>query len=116
MLSAQVVSGPRFSREFPCSRSSLMSASAASSIPVTVSERRPNRAAERAFFAAMALLILASVLFGFARSYFLAGMVRAPLPNRLIHIHGAVFTLWILLFLVQTALVTTKKIRVHRAL
>ena len=64
----------------------------------------------------MALVILATVLFGFAKTYFLAGMVRAPLPNHLIHFHGAVFTAWIALLIVQTALVTAKQIKVHRTL
>jgi hypothetical protein len=39
----------------------------------------------------MALLILATVFVGFARTYFLAGVFRAPLPSLLVHIHGAVF-------------------------
>jgi hypothetical protein len=39
----------------------------------------------------MAVVILATVFIGFARSYYLAGVFRAPLPNLLVHIHGAVF-------------------------
>src|SRR3981081_1857622 len=78
--------------------------------------RTPNRAWDRMFFSAMALLVLASVLYGFARTYFLAGMVTAPLPNRLIHVHGAAFTLWIVLLIVQTGLISARQIRVHRTL
>ena len=37
------------------------------------------------FFSAMTLLILGIVVTGFAQSYFLAGMVRATLPNDMIH-------------------------------
>lgn len=92
-----------------------MSSSVASLSTASV-QPRANRALERMFYAGMSVLMLGSVLFGFAHSYFLAGMVAAPLPNKLIHIHGAVFTLWIVFLLVQTALVTTKKVRVHRAL
>jgi hypothetical protein len=92
-----------------------MSTSAAS-LPAARVEPRVNRRLERTFYAAMSLLMLASVLLGFAHTYFLAGMVAAPLPNKLIHVHGAVFSLWIVFLLVQTALVTTKKVRVHRAL
>jgi hypothetical protein len=36
------------------------------------------------FFPGMALLILATVFWGFARSYFFAGLRKAPLPNVLI--------------------------------
>ena len=39
----------------------------------------------------MAFLILVTVLVGFGRTYFLAGVFRAPLPSLIIHIHGAVF-------------------------
>ncbi len=53
--------------------------------------------ADDIFFPAMALLILGIVVTGFGRSYFLAGMVRAKLPNGLVHVHGAVFVLWIFL-------------------
>lgn len=77
---------------------------------------RPNRVGDRVFFSAMTLLILAAVLFGFARSYFLAGIVNAPLPNRLIHVHGAAFTLWMVLLLVQTALISARQVRMHRML
>ncbi len=76
----------------------------------------PSRMFDRVFFTSMILLMWATVLYGFSRTYFLAGMVRAPLPNLLIHVHGAAFTLWMILLLVQTTLITTKKIKVHRTL
>jgi len=44
------------------------------------------------FFSGMAVLILASVSVGFARSYYLAGVFEASLPNLLVHIHGVVFS------------------------
>src|ERR1700722_2719449 len=56
------------------------------------------------FFSGMAVLILVSVFVGFARSYYLAGVFTAPLPNLLVHIHGAVFSCWIVLLIVQTSL------------
>ena len=76
----------------------------------------PNRKLDRAFFAGMILLLWATVLWGFARTYFLAGMVAAPLPNRLIHFHGAVFTAWMVLLLVQSALIVSGNVRLHRRL
>ena len=39
----------------------------------------------------MALLILGVVVLGFSQTYFFAGMLRAKLPNTLVHIHGAIF-------------------------
>jgi general stress protein CsbA len=85
--------------------------------PQIVRRDRPaNTAWDRIFFSTMIVLLWASVLFGFAKTYFLAGMVRAPLPNRLIHIHGAVFTLWMVLLLVQETLIVGKKVRWHKTL
>jgi len=68
------------------------------------------------FFTIMSLVMLATVLFGFAHTYFLAGMILAPLPSVLVHIHGAVFSTWILLFLIQTTLISVGKVRLHRTL
>ena len=64
----------------------------------------------------MAFLILAAVFVGFARSYYLAGVFQAPLPNRLVHIHGAIFTCWILLLITQTLLVSAGRVDIHRRL
>ena len=64
----------------------------------------------------MAIVSLLAVCVGFARTYFLAGWFRAPLPNWLIHVHGAAFTLWIVLFVFQIGLVTARKPRCIAAL
>ncbi len=71
---------------------------------------------ENHFFSGMALIILASVFVGFARTYYLAGVFKAPLPNLLIHVHGAVFSSWIILLIVQTSLVSTGRVNLHRRL
>lgn len=81
----------------------------------TVATRpRRKRLADDWFFSGMAVVSLIAVLIGFARTYFLAGVFRAPLPNLLIHIHGAVFTLWIIVFVSQIGLVGTGRIALHR--
>jgi hypothetical protein len=76
--------------------------------------RKTSRQYDNYFFAAMALLILATVFVGFARTYFLAGVVRAPLPSLIIHIHGAVFSSWILLLIAQISLVSAGRVDIHR--
>jgi len=76
----------------------------------------PGRRYDHYFFSIMSLLMLVSVFIGFARSYFLAGVLRAPLPNLLIHIHGAAFTAWILLLVTQTSLVAAGRTDIHRRL
>src|SRR6267154_134017 len=75
-----------------------------------------GRQFDNVFFSGMAFLILVTVFTGFARTYFLAGVFRAPLPNLLIHIHGAVFLSWILLLIAQTALVSAGRVDIHRRL
>src|SRR5258707_7703354 len=68
------------------------------------------------FFSAMALLILATVFVGFARTYYLAGVFHAPLPSLIIHLHGAAFSCWILLLVTQTSLVAAGRVDLHRRL
>ena len=79
-------------------------------IPLTV-----NRTIERVFYCAMALLLCVCVYVGFAPTYFRAGIVRAPLPSPILHVHGAVFTLWMLLFVVQVAFISARRVKWHRS-
>jgi hypothetical protein len=64
----------------------------------------------------MALSMLATVFIGFAHTYYLAGVFHAPLPSRIIHLHGATFSCWILLLVTQTSLVAAGCVDVHRRL
>lgn len=68
------------------------------------------------FFSAMTLLLLATFFIGFASSYYLAGVVTAPLPSKIIHIHAIVFTIWMLLLATQVSLTSTNKINLHRSI
>jgi hypothetical protein len=76
--------------------------------------RNSNPSLDNVFFPGMAVLILATVFLGFAHTYYLAGVFRAPLPNLLIHIHGLVFSLWILLLILQASLIAGGRIDIHR--
>lgn len=69
---------------------------------------------ENRFFVGLSLLLLATVLVGFAKSYFLAGLVRAPLPNKLIHLHALLFSCWILLLIAQATLISVNRFNLHR--
>ena len=71
---------------------------------------------ENLFFSSMAVLFLVSVFVGFARTYYLAGLFRAPLPNLLVHVHGVAFSAWILLLIAQTSLVAAHRVDLHRRL
>lgn len=78
--------------------------------------RSINRSSERVFFAGMVILLCVVVIIGFTPTYFGAGMFMAPLPSPVLQVHGAVFTLWMLLLLVQTALVSARRVNWHRSL
>ena len=77
--------------------------------------RAVNRTVERVFYSGMAMLLCVCVFIGFSRTYFQAGMLRAPLPSPILHIHGAVFTLWMLLFVAQAALISARRVKWHRS-
>ena len=47
-----------------------------------------NRRFEHHFFSGMAILMLGTVLLGFAKTYYFAGLFRAPLPSWVIHVDG----------------------------
>jgi len=71
---------------------------------------------DRLFFSGIALLVLIAVLVGFARTYFLAGLFWAKLPSVMVHLHGALFTLWIALLVAQVALVVRRRTPWHMRL
>jgi hypothetical protein len=77
----------------------------------------PGRAsAERRFFTGMALAILATIIVGFARSFFLRPLFpELPSPSEMIfYVHGVVFTAWIVLLVVQASLVAGGRTELHR--
>jgi len=76
----------------------------------------PGRRYDNRFFSAVAILVLLAVFIGFAPTYYFAGVVEAPLPSPIIHVHGAVFSIWVLLLIVQTSLVSGRRVDVHRQL
>lgn len=75
---------------------------------------------ERWFFAGIAVAMVASIIIGFLPSYYLRGIVPAPYPlpsiTPLMHLHGVLFTAWMVLFLTQTLLVTNGRTDIHRKL
>lgn len=77
---------------------------------------------ERRYFLIMGVLLLAIALVGFAPTYYLypwlqgrtgfgapAGEVLVPI----VHAHALMFTAWLVLFIVQAALITTRNHRTH---
>ena len=73
--------------------------------------RLRNNRLDDFFFSGMAAVILISVLVGFSQTFFLE-----PLPNLVVKIHAAVFSLWIILLIVQTSLIAAGRPDLHRRL
>jgi hypothetical protein len=75
-----------------------------------------ERSRDHLFFTAMAFAAALTVFIGFAPTYYLRGALGGRPLSTLVHVHGALFTGWMLLFLAQTSLVATRRVYVHRRL
>jgi hypothetical protein len=73
-------------------------------------------APDRRFFTAMAALALITAFAGFAPTYYLKAYFETPALKPWVHVHAALFTIWILLLLVQTQLIRAGQFHWHRAL
>jgi uncharacterized membrane protein YozB (DUF420 family) len=78
-------------------------------------DRAPVRSAGRGFYLVMSLLMAAVFVGGFSQTVPSDFAAHPGLPL-LLHVHGAVFTLWVLLFVAQPALVTRGSLGLHRRL
>jgi hypothetical protein len=87
-----------------------------SGAPATFAIQPPGTRYDHVFFQVMVALLTVTMVVGFAKTYFLAGVFGAKLPNLLIHIHGAVFACWFLLLLIQSALASAHRVDLHRKL
>lgn len=74
------------------------------------------RQRERLFYTFLAVFFALTVFVGFSRTYYLKGPFGTPRLNWIAHLHGAVFTLWVLFFVLQTTLVAAHRINLHRSL
>jgi hypothetical protein len=76
----------------------------------------------RKFYTGIAIAMLFTALFGFSRTYFLglisghARTITGRAPNATVHLHALLFMSWLVLFIVQTSLVATHRVKVHRKL
>jgi hypothetical protein len=73
-----------------------------------------TRRRTRRFYVGMAIAIAVTVFAGFSRSYFLKAHYGTPELSFLLHVHGAVFTTWVLFFLLQTTLIAAGRTDLHR--
>jgi len=76
----------------------------------------PGKRRERLFYVGISAMIAITVFAGFAPSYFLKSYFGSPPLIPLLHLHGLVFSSWIVLLLTQTTLVAANRTDIHRRL
>lgn len=81
----------------------------------TASTHRPARMVGRPFYLIMSLLMAAVFIGGFSSTVPDDFAAKPGLPL-LLHVHGAVFTLWVLIFVAQPALIFRGSLRLHRTI
>ncbi len=80
-------------------------------------ERKAWISFEHRFFLTVAVLFPLITIIGFAPSYYLKTLFNTPpLPSLLVHAHGLVMSLWVVLFSVQAFLISSKRIKLHMTL
>jgi hypothetical protein len=85
-------------------------------IAATAPSPRTLASSDRRFFLTIAIVVALVVFAGFAPTYYLRGYYYSePLPG-VFRIHGAIFSAWVALYVVQTALVSARRTDIHRKL
>lgn len=77
----------------------------------------PIKIRERVFFSGIAIALAVTVFAGFAPTYYLHALVESDVvltPSLMLH--GAVFSAWMVLLVVQTSLIAASQVRLHRKL
>jgi hypothetical protein len=69
---------------------------------------------DRVFFTALPIAMAVVVFVGFSRSYYLKTVFGTPGLSPLYHLHGLLFTSWMLLMMIQPALVAARRTPLHR--
>jgi hypothetical protein len=87
-----------------------MSADATPVIPLTTARQ------DRIFHTRMAVAFLITAVGGFGPTYFFKPIHSSPPLPPLLHVHGLVFTAWLVLLIVQTGLVRSNRVDLHKRL
>lgn len=75
-----------------------------------------RRRRERWFYISMSIAAVITVFAGFAPTYYLRPYFNTAPLMPLLHVHGIVFTSWLVLFLIQTTMVAAHRTDIHRRL
>src|SRR5258705_5716322 len=71
---------------------------------------------DRVFYTALPIAMAVAIFVGFAPTYYLKSSFGTPALRPLYHVHGFLFTCWMLLLIVQPALVAVRRTDLHRRL
>jgi hypothetical protein len=80
----------------------------ATGVPLTARDK------DHRFFIAMAILAILTAFAGFARTYYLRPLFVVDPLRELVHLHGLLMSSWLVLFLVQVSLISTRRVAIHR--
>lgn len=80
----------------------------------TLAMAAPVARRERNFFVGMAAFFVVVSVAGFWRSYYLSTWFGTKTLTPIMHLHGLVMTAWVLFFLLQTTLVRSGRVDLHR--
>lgn len=75
-----------------------------------------RRRLDHRFYTGMALAMSAGVVAGFAKTYFAKSFFHTPALPFWVHVHGAVFTAWMVFYVLQNLLAMKGRMSVHRNL
>ena len=82
----------------------------------------PSASRDRVFYSGMAIWMTLTALIGFAKTYYLNPVLGGNVTisgkpySTAVHVHAAVFTLWLLVLVTQTTLVAARRVALHRKL
>ena len=86
----------------------------------TIAQPGVRARVDRKFYTLMGLAIASVTVWGFSASYYFSRWMTVPpvTPEMtpILHLHGAIFTAWMALMVIQPALVAGRNLRLHRRL
>ena len=85
-------------------------------VPLPRQYSRPVTFLRQYFYLCMSLLIGVVVVYGFSRTIGQNLLHASPIPPFILTIHAIVFPGWVLFFILQSSLVRSRNVRLHRTL
>jgi hypothetical protein len=68
------------------------------------------------FYPLIAIVLVAFIVIGFSRTYYLRFLSDLPPMRAVLQLHGLIFTAWLALFVAQTQLIAAHRVDLHRNL